>query len=138
MAEYLLSREDITHAIRLYHRVKDHVEFNDGHIVAQKKISIWRIKAVYWSGILLYIVFALVALLPLLILIFQVFTNPISSVSFENFIMVLLKSIIIFSGGLFLMYMGMIPDAIKYFYEFKQHQSVEKLTVSQTQNDKVE
>jgi hypothetical protein len=104
MAQYILSRKDISRAIRIYHRVKDDIEFKNGQVVPKIKMATWRIKTISYLGIGLYVIYGLISLLPVLFLFFQMFTVSSSNIDFDLFIHTISQGAFIFLISLFLLY----------------------------------
>lgn len=67
MAQYILSRKDITRAIRIYHRIKDEIKIKNGIVVPNFIMPSWRIKLNTYAGIVFYVLIILLGASPLLL-----------------------------------------------------------------------
>jgi hypothetical protein len=67
MAEYILSRKNISRAIRIYHRIMDEVQVKEGRIVPVIAMNNWRIKLNSYGGIFFYVITIFIGASPFLL-----------------------------------------------------------------------
>ena len=120
MAEYILSRKHITRAIRIYHRVKDYVEFENG--VLRNKLSMpnWRIKINSIGGSIFYFLIAALGIVPFLF----GFAHSIFGGSKGLEVDFYLSSVLIFGSliliGFYILLVSMKPELSKLFCDLAE------------------
>ncbi|MFW1754758.1 hypothetical protein [Acinetobacter wanghuae] len=65
LANYIFTREDISKAIFVYHRVKDYIKVENGEVLPKKQMSKFRIKLNDYAGTVFYFLIASFGLLPI-------------------------------------------------------------------------
>ncbi|WP_216936845.1 MULTISPECIES: hypothetical protein [unclassified Acinetobacter] len=123
MANYILSRETITEAIRIYHRIKDDIKIEESVITPQKIMSDKRIKLNYYAGVGFYFSLSSLGLLPFLIMVSMNFFNLKASINSDVFMNAWVNAIFLFIVGFVLLYQGFKPTLVKRFCELKSNNS---------------
>lgn len=125
MAQYILSRKHITRAIRIYHRIKDDVEFEDGRLVPKFFMQDWRIKLNNYVGTFFYIIIILIGAIPY-------FLIPVSSIlkiqigfSGQYYIDAVLFFIALLIPAFFVLIQSLKPEFTKIFCELEEQQKNE-------------
>ena len=122
MAKYILTRKNISRAIRIYHRVKDNVEVKDGKIIPITPMKNWRIKLNSYGGIFFYISFILLGAAPFILVmmgkLFKVNMSLSSSYYLDAFIIFSL----FFIMGFISLYQSLKPEFSALFCELEANE----------------
>lgn len=115
MAEYIMSRKNISRAVRIYHRIMDEVQVKDGKIVPVVVMKKWRIKLNSYGGIFFYVSTILIGAAPFLLVVIGRFIKANLDLSPTYYVDASMNFLILFVMGFFFLYQSLKPECTEIF-----------------------
>ena len=119
IAQYILSRKHITRAIRIYHRIKDDIEFKDGVLINKLNMPNWRIKVNDIGGSIFYFLILFSGIFPYLlgglVTLFKIAPSP----NFDYYLNAIIIFILALIIGFYLLLISTKPEFAKAFCELE-------------------
>lgn len=122
MAQYILSRKHITNAIRIYHRIKDEIEINDGIISPKIMMREWRIKLNKYAGYCFYFFLSFIGLTPMILAVTGVFSKVQVIFNGLYFWGAILIFIVLFIPAFLILNQSLKPELTRIFCELEAQQ----------------
>lgn len=136
LATYILTREDISKAIYVYHRVKDYIKVENGEVLPKKKMSKFRIKLNDYAGRCFYFLIAGLGLLPIfLYMVLNLLGNKID-VGFDFFISAFFSALMALLIGFHILNLSYKPFLTDVFCNYKKYASESKSNVEESEESK--
>ena len=121
MAHYILNRKNISRAIRIYHRIKDNIEFEGDEVKPIVMMKQWRVELNYYIGMLFYFIFCIVGATPFLLPLIAKIMKLEMVVSTSYYSSALIIFLMFFIMGCISLYQGLKPKFCHLFCELEEN-----------------
>lgn len=128
MAQYIMSRKNISCAIRVYHRIRDEVEVRAGSVVPVVRMKSWRIKLNSYGGIFFYVMSILLGAAPFLLVIVATLTKAKMVLSPHYYLDASVNFLSLFLLAFFFLYQSVKPKLSEKFCNLEENEKILKNT----------